>query len=141
MNLYFDTSALVKRYVRETGSEDVSRWIADAGLIATSLITRAEMNAAFARAVRMGNISQLMGEKAMQLLETHWSSYLKVSVTEKCISRASRLAWNPGLRGYDAVHLASAELWQIALGEPVILVTFDQQLAAGGRQIGLEVLS
>ena len=37
------------------------------------------------------------------------------------ITHADRLAWDHGLRGYDAVHLAAADLWQDALGEEVTL--------------------
>ena len=34
MTLYLDTSALVKLYVVEAGSDDVLQWIADAGSVA-----------------------------------------------------------------------------------------------------------
>lgn len=139
MNLYLDTSALVKRYIVEAGSDDVNRWIAEAELIATSIMTRAEANAALARAVRMGSISAQTGEKAVRLLTSHWPKYIKASVSEKTVSRAAELAWSLGLRGYDAVHLASAEMWQSVLGGTVILVTYDRQLAEGSQQIGLDV--
>ena len=139
MNLYLDTSALVKRYVVEAGSDDVRRWIAEADLVTTSLLTRAEANAAFARAVRVGSISAQTGEKAVRLLASHWPSYVKIAVAEKTVVRAAELAWSLGLRGYDAVHLASAEMGQSALGTSVILVTYDRQLAEAGRQIGLDV--
>ncbi len=47
MNLYLDTSALIKRYVNETGSSDVRDWMdRSADDKATALITRAEMSAA-----------------------------------------------------------------------------------------------
>ena len=139
MNLYLDTSALVKRYIAEVGSGDVSQWIAEAELTATSLISRAEASAAFARATRMGAISRQSGEKAVKSLAAHWPRYMKTPISEKTISRAAELAWSLGLRGYDAVQLASAEALQSALGTPVTLVSYDRQLAEAGRQIGLDV--
>jgi predicted nucleic acid-binding protein len=47
---YLDASALVKRYVQEPGSEEVSRLIARARVVGTSAITRVEVTAALARA-------------------------------------------------------------------------------------------
>ena len=139
MNIYLDTSALVKRYIAEVGSSEVAQWIAGAGLVATSLVTCAEANAAFARAVRTNSISQSVGEKAVKALAGQWPRYMKTPVAERTVSRAAELAWSMGLRGYDAIHLASAELLQSALGAPVILVTYDRQLAAAAQQIALEI--
>jgi hypothetical protein len=44
------------------------------------------------------------------------------------IARADILAWEHQLRGYDAVHLAAAVLWQEAIGAPVTMATFARQL-------------
>lgn len=141
MNLYLDTSALIKRYIREQGTNEVNIWVAEADATGTSLITLAEAHAAIARAVRMKTVSQRSGERVIDLLRQQWVAYIKIPASEKTISRAADLAWQLGLRGYDAVHLASAELWQAVLERPVVLVTFDRQLAESGRRIGLEVYS
>jgi hypothetical protein len=53
------------------------------------------------------------------------------------MAHADLLAWNHGLRGVDAVHLAAADLWQDALGEAVTFATFDAQLWRAARDIGL----
>ena len=50
---------------------------------------------------------------------------------------ADSLAWELGLRGYDAVHLASAALWKEGMGQEVALATFDQQLWEAAIQCGL----
>ncbi len=54
MILYLDSSALVKRYIAERGSKNTAELTARAELVATSLISRAEVAAAFAKAVRIG---------------------------------------------------------------------------------------
>ena len=56
-----------------------------------------------------------------------------------CPHKADALAWEHDLRGYDAVHLASALFWQESLGEPVTIATFDAQLWQAGQPIGLSV--
>ncbi len=64
---------------------------------------------------------------------------MRVPVTETLVARAEALAWTHGLRGYDAVQLASALTWQDALGQETVLATFDRQLWEGGLQAGLRV--
>jgi predicted nucleic acid-binding protein len=139
MNLYLDTSALAKRYVREAGTEDVRGWVDQAERIATSLISWAEIVAALARLVRMGVLIEDEAEAVLALLRTHWPMYIRTTIDEHTIKRAGELAWTYGLRGYDAVQLASAELWQGALRQPITLVTYDRQLAEAGRRLGLAV--
>jgi hypothetical protein len=48
------------------------------------------------------------------------------------------LAWEHGLRGYDAVQLASALSWQESVGEEIVLATFDQQLWEAAKRTGLK---
>ncbi len=49
------------------------------------------------------------------------------------------MAWDYGLRGYDAVHLASALYWQESLRQRVVLATFDRELWRAGEAAGLGV--
>lgn len=58
-------------------------------------------------------------------------------VTEALVERAEGLAWEHGLRGYDAVQLASALSWQESAGEEIVLATFDQQLWEATNRTGL----
>ncbi|MCL5996710.1 MAG: type II toxin-antitoxin system VapC family toxin [Chloroflexi bacterium] len=55
------------------------------------------------------------------------------------MARADTLAWEHGLRGYDAVHLASAVIWREAPGESVTLATFDKQLWEAAPKAGLAI--
>jgi predicted nucleic acid-binding protein len=138
--LYFDSSALVKRYVEEQGSSDVLDWMDDSDLNGTVLVTRAEVAAAITRAVRMQYVSQ---ENARQFLDTfrkEWSSLHRLPVTEPLVARADVLACGHNLRGYDAIHLAAALIWQELLGLPVTVVTYDQELAEAARASGMVVL-
>ena len=60
-------------------------------------------------------------------------------MNENLVSRAESLAWEYKLRGYDAVHLAAAQLWQGQMEHPVTLATFDQQLWEAAELAGLGV--
>ena len=111
MLLYLDASALVKRYVEEAGSRDVATAIEEATAVATSLFSRAEGAAALAKAVRVGSLSREEAQAAVQILRAEWADFVRVKLTELVVARADQLAWRFGLRGYDAIHLASALLW------------------------------
>ncbi len=137
MILYFDTSALVKRYVIEAGSDEVNYATEHAATSGTALITRAEVTAALAKAVRIGVLKQRDALASLEKFRSEWSDLIRLQVSESLVARADTLAWEHGLRGYDAVHLAAALVWQEMLGESVTLATFDQHLWAATRQVGL----
>lgn len=137
MILYLDASALVKRYVAEPGSAEVNEAISKAGVIGTALISRAELAAALAKAVRMDVLTREDALASLQVFRNEWPDLVRVQVTEIVIARADTLAWEHSLRGYDAVHLAAASLWQDAMSEQVTLSTFDRQLWAAAKRVGL----
>jgi predicted nucleic acid-binding protein len=135
--LYLDASALVKRYIAERGSSQVAEAIAEAEVVGTSLISRAEVAAALAKAVRTGTLTQEGAASALQVFRSEWPTLVRVQATEMVVTRADSLAWEQGLRGYDAVHLASALLWQEGLGEPVTMAVFDLRLWEAAKERGL----
>jgi predicted nucleic acid-binding protein len=140
MNLYLDTSALIKRYINEPGTEDVRAWIRAADIISTGLLTRAETAAGLTRLQRRGIITQEDYKTALEQFRLDWEWYQRIPINDELIARADFLACQHGLRGYDAVHLAAALIWQEALMLPVTLATYDQELANAGRMSGLKVL-
>ena len=139
MILYLDASALVKRYVAEVGSPQVEQVIAQANIKATAIISRAEVSAALGKAARMGTLSREEASMALQAFRSEWANLPRIALTEAIIARADEQAWEHGLRGYDAVHLAAAIFWQEAMGERVTLATFDRQLWQTAKVIGLAV--
>lgn len=138
MIVYLDASALVKRYVREAGSSEVGELIAGATLAGTAVITRAEVAAALAKAVRMGALGRDEAAVALEAFRRQWADFVRLQLGEATIVLADALAWEHGLRGYDAVHLAAAAFWQ-QMGEPVTLATFDRQLWLAAQKAGLMV--
>ena len=140
MILYLDTSALVKRYLIEAGSPEVNQWISMAQPVSTALITRAEMSAAISRAGRLGWISKEQSQHALELFRSEWELLGRLPINEATVRRADVLACQYDLRGYDAIHLACALLYQEGLGESVSLATYDRLLWQAGKATGLTVL-
>jgi predicted nucleic acid-binding protein len=135
--LYLDASALVKRYIAEAGSAETGQLIAQAEGIGTSVISRAEVAAALAKSVRIGFLSREEASAALQVFRAQWVDLVRLQLTEVVIARADTLAWEHGLRGYDAVHLAAALFWQETMSEPVRLATFDHQLWQAATTAGM----
>jgi predicted nucleic acid-binding protein len=137
MILYLDASALVKRYVAEPGTSEVAEAVAGAEVVGTSTISRAETAAALAKAVRVGTLVREAAASALQVFRSEWMNLVRVQPTELLIARADSLAWELGLRGYGAVHLASAALWKEGMGQEVTVATFDRRLWEAAIQRGL----
>jgi len=137
--IYLDTSALLKRYIQEDGSKEVTKLLEDADEIATGVITKVETASAIARLVRFRGITVEEGRKVWDEFCEDWEILTRLNVTPQGIERAANLAWQHALRGYDALHLASALLWQERLTLSVILATFDRQLWLAGKQLGMQV--
>ena len=139
MILYQDTSSIVKRYVRdERGVEQTRQAVDKAAVLAASLIAYAEVRAAFARANR-GNRFVDEGEYSHLLrdFERDWRSYAKVNLSQSLIRRAGNLAEKHALRGYDAVHLASALTFRDRVPDTIVISTWDGGLAQAAASEGL----
>lgn len=137
MIVYLDASALVKRYVAEAGSAEVEALIGEARAAGTAVLSRAEVVAALAKAVRVGLIRREAGLKAVKSFDTDWEQLIRIQFSEPLAARAATLAWEHGLRGYDAVHLAAALAWRETLGETVTVATYDRELWRGAQASGL----
>lgn len=151
--LYLDTSALVKLYVEEEGTEEVQRAVDEAESIATSAVAYPEARSAFARLERDGDLSPEQHSAAVAAVDREWPSYEVVDVTRNIAGVAGALAARHLLRGFDAVHLASAAVVSAACeisyretserdeaeARPpeVRLMTYDGSLLAAARRENL----
>ncbi len=139
MIFYADASVIVKRYLKEAGSDQVHSLFAEASLAATALVSRAEVSAALAKSARVGVLTRAEAESALRQFRTHWPDMFRLRITEALAARADELAWKHGLRGYDAIHLATALGWGVGLSEAATLATYDQQLWRAAQNEGFLV--
>jgi predicted nucleic acid-binding protein len=135
---YLDASALVKRYVLERGSQQTIALTAECDMVATSIVSRAEVAATLARAVRLGLVTHEVGRSAQRSFDGDWQDLLRVPITEALVERARTLAWDHALRGNDSVQLASALTWQESVDAEIIVATFDTRLWKAARQVGMK---
>ncbi len=110
MGYFFDTSALLKRYVREKGTPWVEAVVSDPdSVIYVAQITKVEVVSAIYRRLREGFLSPLGADDAMLLFRRHIKyQYNLVRFTNRVIIQAQHLSAQSPLRSLDAIQLASA---------------------------------
>ncbi|WP_084101716.1 type II toxin-antitoxin system VapC family toxin [Demequina sp. NBRC 110051] len=135
--VYFDTSALVKLCVLETGTPlAVALW-READAVVTSRIADAEVRSVLAAAERIGRIDAAPAAQARERWDELWPSLAKIEVSPALMDHAAALADRRPLRAGDATHLASA-LTLMSAG--LVMAAWDRRLVAAARAEGLTVL-
>jgi len=137
---YLDTSALVKLYVQEQGSEIVRELVDKASLVATSKVAYPEARAALARGLRDGYLEEKDYRQAVAALQNDWLKCLVIEVSDSLVLLAGELAEKYCLRGFDAVHLASAITLKTQVKKSIVAACFDDRLWEALCAVGIEVL-
>src|SRR5712691_8476910 len=126
--LYLDTSALVKLYVREAGTEKTRAQLDTASMVATSRVAYPEARAALARRQREAGITRAALARAVVALDRDLGRFVVVELSAKVAKRAGDLAERRALRGFDAIHLASALEVEELTGAAASFCCFDDRL-------------
>lgn len=143
MSTFADSSALVKLYVPEEGSESV-RGLVD---LVVSQICRVEVPSAFWRKQRLGEIGVEHAATLAAAFEVDlWGSgeeperFVVVRIDGRVLDRAARLCAQHGLRAYDAVQLASALLVRAVDPGCSAVAAFDVALRAAAGAEGFDLV-
>ncbi|MFZ0886940.1 MAG: type II toxin-antitoxin system VapC family toxin [Candidatus Binataceae bacterium] len=137
---YFDTSALIKRFIEEAGSKQVEALIEADPRLATSRVAYAEVHAGLARKLREGAMTAGAHRRTSRLFESDWRAYIRVDLVDPLLALVRDLVQRHPLRAFDAIHLASAIRLQEQLGDDIRLVAADVRLLAAAKIEGLGTL-
>lgn len=133
---YFDSSALVKMLLDEDGRQ-VSRALWDAAdATVTSRLAYPEVRSALAAALRSRRLDAGRYVLAKAEWRRLWSELRVIEPAPPVLDAAGDLAESCTLRGFDAVHLASALQLGADVGGP-IMVAWDERLRAAAADFGL----
>ncbi len=141
MVVYFDTSALVKLYIAEPDSDQVSELWGRASVATSSELLYVEMASAFARSLReqRAPASALM-DAQRQFFDVEWAGFHRIPVGTEILLSARDLLMRHALRASDAVHLASAlQLRDLVPDDDLIIACADGALATAARSDGFKV--
>ena len=141
---FWDSSALAKRYVAETGTAWVQATThlsaRNANIVAR--ITWVEVQSALARRRREGSLTPAQVSRAMRAFRYDWNGqYRVVDLDQPLVELAGQLVSRHALRAYDAVQLAPAQRIQSAFAAveapPFTFLTADDRLLGIARAEGL----
>lgn len=140
MIVYFDSSSIVKWFFDEPHM-DLARNIRDKSASAvTSLLSFPEVMSAIRRAMAERRCSKSDMELVRQEFLLVWPNLLWVQIRENLMREAGELVYRYSLKGYDAVHLASAlTLKREAHGIALFFSCFDKNLNRAARKEGFMI--
>jgi predicted nucleic acid-binding protein len=122
---YIDSSAIVKLIVKEPESAALRRHLRGPGAVVSSALARTEVKRAV---MALGSSALRRADEVLDRIEL-------VRVTNAVLNTAGVM--KPAeFRSLDAIHLATAALFQATLSE---LVTYDLRMATAARAIGWAV--
>lgn len=135
---YIDTSALLKWYIKEPGSDEVATWIETQPLLAFSRLGWLEFRCALSRRLRTGSLPKSIAADAQRRfsadVETGAFTLLPLNDEHALVADALIVRLREPLRALDALHLAAAVVQRAAR-----LATADRVMAAAAASLGLNV--
>ncbi len=138
MIVYAESSAVLAWIFREPGTDAVRLTLAEATMVVTSRLTVVECARAIDRAGRERRIPAEAALAAHRLLDEAADTWVVMDLVGDLVHRAARPFPKEPLRTLDAFHLASALIFDQALGSLRVL-TRDDRVRENAAALGLAV--
>jgi predicted nucleic acid-binding protein len=136
--VYVESSAVLAWLLGEPAGESARNTMVKAARVVTSALTPLECARALTRARSAGRIESTGELAALRLLDVAVRNWDVYDLSEQVLLRARvRFPAEP-TRTLDALHLATAGLFQAALGSITVL-SHDERIRANATLLGLEV--
>ena len=133
---YFDTSALIKRYVDEDGRREVLQLLRRHLCVASAVLS-VELRSALRRRVTDGSIDPRRVPEILKRFAADREFWASVEVTGEVLEAAEKLVAAHPLRTLDAIHVASAELFADRLASELTFVSADARQTTVAAAIGM----
>ncbi len=139
MILYLDTSAITKRYFMEPFSRDVEFQWSRAEAVVSSSVAYAETMATIYRKQRESGLDSSIIQRIQEAFKSDWNSFIRVEATNDLNPYIDDVLKKYALRGFDAIHLASAMVIHERLPAGFFFACFDQRLNQAAELEGFRV--
>jgi predicted nucleic acid-binding protein len=136
MLVFFDTSAFVKRYIRESGTDQVLEWCDNATEIGLASIALPEIISAFCRLRRESLISDVQYRHLKSSLLTDIEDAALCDLAPTVLAKTISALENNTLRAMDAIHIGSAVILKAD-----VFVSADKRQCEAAIRAGLRVES
>ncbi len=134
---YFDTSALIKRYIDEAGRREVLQLLRRHDCV-TSALLPLELRSALRRRVSEATLDEARVPEILKRFATDRAFWALVEVTSDVLAAAETLVATHPLRALDAIHVASAQLFADRItASKVPFVSADARQTAAAAAVGM----
>lgn len=140
MIYYLDSSALVKRYVAESGSARITELVEGDENIAVSWLALPETLAAVVRRAKGGSISAEDLNSIKDQLHRDMQRFIIIELSGAPVEGVEALINRHALRGADSIHLATALWLKKATKTPIVFVASDHELLTAAHAERLKTL-
>jgi len=137
MRYFFDTSALVKRYIKESGSEVIDNTIDKANEIFVSALTHIEAISALRRLLTEEKICKADYKRIKSELEKDFKDFTILPLSQKTLNKAYQIVDVEDLRTLDAIQLATVIIASKKIDQ---LVVADQRLLSAAKNNNIDTL-
>ena len=138
MKLYFDTSALVKKYISETGSENADKLFLSASEIYISIIGHVEAVSSFRRLLLEKEIKKKDYELLKSEIAQDFKYFNVIDVSSEIVYDAVKVIDKYQLKSLDSLHLAAA----LAVKTDIdYFISSDQKLLKAAENEGFKVIN
>lgn len=138
MKLFFDTSALIKKYVTEEGSDKVDALMNKAESIIVSAITEIEAYSTFKRLLIENAINESDYKTLINEFEIDYPYYSHIVLDDLITSNAKSLIDKYQLKTLDSIQLGTAVLLK---DEIDYFVVCDAKLVKAGKKERLKIIN
>ena len=134
MRVFFDPSALVKRYIEEKGSDQVESFFLQADSIVVSGICMPEIISAFARRRRESILNTVQYNQCKKSLVEDFTVFQICQLSDAVIKASISILEHSEIRAMDALHVACAIESKVAL-----FVSSDKRQILAAKKFNLMV--
>ena len=136
---YFDTSVLVKRYVRERGSSRAGVLLRRYRFLSSAILP-VEVMSALCRRRAAGELTRQHFAAILTRIREDRGYWQFVEVSPMVLAQAEELAQQASVTTLDAIHVASAMGFQAASGIRIPFITGDTRQQDVASQAALDVV-
>lgn len=135
-----ESSALVKTYIEEDGSDRVNALLEQEPRAAASRLAYPEILAAITRSHKAGDLETPVFERIRNAFRADWEGFVVVELRREVFRFVDAVIDRHALKGADSVHLSTALWLKESMKDEVVVVASDLELLKAAKAERLKTL-
>lgn len=131
--IFVDSSALVKRYIEEPGSDKIDALLDGARKILVSRLAYAETLSALVRRRKVLDFSDEEFDHVIAEFRSDWERFTVLEMNDEALQHLDRVIERHTLKGADSIHLSTALWIKQTSAANLTFVASDKELLSAAR--------